>query len=132
MGLGYQAVNVKAPEFRVTGGNGQPNTVSDVLRFTFDVTHKVNEVPERFWGKYVSLTCLGGSCHYLFSDLSTLEVDASLVAADDGGANQKRGGIILENTERQRRIPTPPAGGKVYFAREGSALGSIYVELSSD
>lgn len=132
MGLGYQAVNVKAPEFRVKGGDGQPNTVSDNILFTFDVTHKVNEIPERFWGKYVSMTCLGGACQYVFTDKATHELDSSIAATDAGAQNEKLGGIILENTERQRRIPNPPAGGKVYFSREGSAAGSVRIELSSD
>jgi hypothetical protein len=132
MGLGYQAVNVKAPEFRVTGGDGQPNTVSSVKLFTFDVTHKVHELPERFWGKYVSMTAVGGDCQYVFTDKATHEVDSSITATDAGTENEKLGGIIFSGTERQRRVPNPPQGGKVYFSREGTAAGSVRIELSSD
>jgi hypothetical protein len=132
MGLGYQAVNVKGPEFRVTGGNGQPNTVSDVILYAFDTAEKVNEIPERFWGKYVSMTFVGGDCHYVFTDKATHVVDRTLAATDAGTQNESLGGIGLASTERQRRIPTPPQGGKMYFSREGTAAGSVRIELSSD
>lgn len=132
MGLGYQAVNVKGPEFRVTGGNGQPNTFSDVIFYTFSTAEKVHEIPERFWGKYVSLTCLGGDCDYVFTDKATHVVDRTIAATDAGTQSESLGGTILQNTERQRRIPTPPQGGKMYFSREGTAAGSVRIELSSD
>lgn len=132
MGLAYQAVNIKAPEFRVTGGNGQPNTVSDVILFTFDTTEKVNAIPEKYWGKYVSMTAVGGDCHYVFTDKSTHVVDRTIAATDAGAENESLGGIVLSGTERHRRIPTPPQGGNVYFSREGTAAGSMRIELASD
>ncbi len=132
MGLGYQAVNVKAPEFRVKGGDGQPNTVSSVILYAMDTTEQVQEVPELFWGKYVSMTAIGGDCHYVFTDKSTHAVDRTIAATNAGAQAEGLGGIILSGTERQRRIPTPPQGGKIYFSREGTAAGSVRIELSSD
>jgi len=133
MGLGYQAVNVKAPEFRVTGGDGQPNTVSSVILFTFANAGRNDVIPEKYWGKYVRITAVGGDLHYLFTDKAAhAGVDYTQAASNGGTENELLGGIVLQNTSHQCRVPTPPQGGKVYFSRGGTASGSARIELASD
>jgi len=133
MGLGYQAVNVKAPEFRVKGGDGQPNTVSSVILYTFAVGGSCDPIPEAFWGKYVRITAVGGDLHFLFTDKSThAGVDATIAASNAGAQSELLGDIVVASTSHQCRIPTPPQGGLLYFSRGGSATGSARIALSSD
>lgn len=133
MGLGYQAVNVKAPEFRVNANSGVANTVSSVILYTFAAAGRNDPIPEVFWGKYVRITAVGGDLHYLFTDKQGHAGVSAVIAATNAGAQDELlGGIVLSGTSHQCRIPTPPQGGAVYFSRGGSASGSARIELASD
>lgn len=131
MGLGYQAVNVKAPQLRAKAPDGQVSVASDAVFYTMDTTHKATPLPERFWGKYVSFWVVGGDCSYFFAD-SAAEVDRAVPASDNGTESLKLGGIAPEKVRYQERIPTPPQGGVMYFCREGSAVGTVLIWVSSD
>lgn len=138
--LAYQAFNVKAPELRKgqDGAGFSTPTVAvvstNVLLYTVAAAHRVDEVPEKFWGKYVEITAHAADLHYFFSDDDTAEVDSAQAAANSGQvANPNRlGGFIATGQSKHRRIPTPPQGSKVYFVREGSGTGSARIELTSD
>ena len=131
MGLGYQAVNVKAPELRAKDAQGQVSVNSSPIFYTMDVTHKATEVPEDLWGRYVTGYVVGGDCYYFFAD-SAAEVDRTVAATDNGARSLKLGGIAGAAQRFQERIPSPPQGGKLYFCREGSATGSVLFWPSSD
>ena len=138
--LAYQAFNVKAPELRAgqDGAGLSTPTVAivstNVLLYTVAATHRSDEIPEKFWGKYVEITAHAADLHYFFSDVTGQEVDSAQAATNSGQvANPDRlGGFIKTDQSKHRRVPTPPQGSKLFFVREGSGTGSARIELTSD
>jgi hypothetical protein len=121
----YQASNVRAPQFR-TG-----DASSSQILYTVAATTKVNELPERFWGKYVRLQPTV-AIDFLCSDNAAQVVDNTVAATDAGATSTNLGGKCAADVAREFRVPTPPSGGKIYFARQGSGAGSVLIELASD
>lgn len=132
MGVQFQAALVKAPEFRQTNFDGTANTVSNSILYTADTTHKVNELPASFHGKYVRVRSIGGALDFLFTDKATHETDRALVATDAGLQSEKLGGYLADGEVGHFRVPTPPLNGKIYFSRESSAAASVRIEEGSD
>lgn len=140
LGVLYQAVNVKAPEYRTTPAGSDSaavSTFSSQILYTMAAGSKVNELPERFYGKMIRLTAKGAICSFLFSDNAAQAVNNAVAATDAGATSTDLGGECLQDVSREMRVPTPPVGtpsapGKIYFARQGSGTGSVLIELASD
>jgi hypothetical protein len=138
MSVLYQAVNVKAPNYRSVTGSDSGATVafSSQILYTMAAATKVNELPERFHGKFIRFTAIGADCSFVFSDVSTLVVDNTIAATDAGATSTNLGGQCLSGISREFRVPTAPVGGptplKLYFARQGSGTGSVLIELAED
>lgn len=138
MSVLFQAVNVKAPEYRsVTGSDsGAVVAFSSQILYTMTAASKVNEIPERFHGKFVRFTAKGAGCAFLFSDLATQVVDNTIAATDAGTTSTNLGGECLQDVSREFRIPSAPVGGltpgKLFFARQGTGTGTVLIELASD
>jgi hypothetical protein len=138
--LAYQAFNVKAPELRKGqdgAGFSTPGAAvvsSAVLLYTVAATHRVDEIPEKLWGKYVKVTAHAADLHYFFSDDDTAEVDSAQAATNNGQVAQpaRLGGFLATGQSEHVRVPTPPQGSKLYFVREGSGVGSARIQLTSD
>lgn len=138
MSVLYQAVNVKAPNYRsVTGSDSSAiATASSGILYTMAAASKVNELPERFHGKFVRFEAIGADCTFLFSDVSTQIVDNTIAATDAGATSTNLGGRCLTGQTREFRVPSAPVGGstpgKLFFARQGSGSGSVFIELAED
>jgi hypothetical protein len=133
MGVQYQAANVKFPEWRSKLWDGTTNTgPTPVILYTADTTHKVHELPEEFRGKFIRIYADGGDLHFVFSDSATHEVDRTLAASDAGTRDPKLGGFCANGDFREGRVMSAPKDGAVYFAREGSALMTVLIEVVSD
>lgn len=95
---------------------------SSVLLYSLGTTHAVATVPEAWHGCRVWATVRGTaakSCWYLFSSLSTAEVDRTIAAAADGAGDPKLGERIVVGESIPLDVPKPGAqGGSVYLALE--------------
>lgn len=138
MSVLYQAVNVKAPNYRsVTGSDSSAiATASSGILYTMGAATAVNELPEKFHGKFVRFEAIGADCTFLFSDVATQVVDNTIAATAAGTQSTNLGGRCLSGTAREFRVPSAPVGGanpgKLYFARQGSGTGSVLIELAED
>lgn len=138
MSVLYQAVNVKAPNYRSVTGSDSGTTVafSSQILYTMTAVSKVNELPERFYGKFVRFTAKSANCSFLFSDNASQIVNNGLAATDAGTTSTDLGGECLQDVSREFRVPTAPVGGatpgKLYFARQGSGTGTVLIELAED
>lgn len=133
MAVQYQAVLVKAPEFRQTNFDGTANTASNVIYYTCVATAKCNEIPSEFWGKYVRLSVIGANMWFVFTDKSTHVIDRTIAATDAGTRAEGQGGYVASGgVVPHVRIPEAPKDGKMYFSRQGDAAGTVYMELASD
>lgn len=132
MGVGYQAVLVKAPEFRTTESDGTALTNSNVALYTAATTDKCNAIPAEFHGKFVRVRPIGGNLWFVFTDKSTHVVDRAIAATDAGARAEGMGGYLPNGEVAHVRVPTPPLGGNVYFSREADASISVSIELASD
>lgn len=131
MSLLYQASNVRAPQFRSKDSDGAALTFSSQILYTCAATTKVNELPERFHGKYIRLQPTV-ALDFLFSDAAAQVVDNTIAASDAGTVAASLGGKCAADAAREFRVPTPPPNGKIYFARQGSGTGNVLIELASD
>jgi hypothetical protein len=140
-GLGYQAVNVKAPQKRSFNSDASPNTLTTVRLFTVTAVSQSHAMPEGWPGKFVRITAETADLTYYFADTSGQLVDNTVTGSADGSSSDgtKLGGTILAGQSRDVRLPhtlqlTGPAAGdgKIYFVRQGSASGNARIELSSD
>jgi hypothetical protein len=129
----YQATNVRAPQYRTTDIDGSgPLPYSSQILYTVAAASKVNELPERFHGKYVRVLS-DVNVDLLFSDNPAQVVDNTIAATDAGAVSTNLGGKVPTALgPREFRVPTPPPNGKIYFARQGSGTGYVLIELASD
>lgn len=132
MGLLYQAVNVRAPQYRTKDSDGSsPMGYTSQILFTVTAVALTHEMPERFWGKYVRIRATVET-DFVFSDNPTQGIDTAVVATDAGTVSQNLGGKLDANQARECRIPSAPPDGKIYFARRAGGAGNVLIELASD
>jgi hypothetical protein len=132
MTLLYQASNVRAPQYRTLDSDGTALTVSSQILYTVTAVSKLNELPERFHGKYVRLLS-DVDVDFLFTDSALGFVDNTIAATDAGAVATGLGGKALSaHGAREFRVPTAPKDGKIYFTRQGSGSGYVLIELASD
>lgn len=98
-----------------------------------ETTHHTDPIPDAHWsGKWVTMLATGGNCHFAFTKKSDAEVSRA-VAATELGATTLVGGVLVEGNLMHVRLPTWPAGGSLYFARESDAVGTVvYMWLSDE
>jgi hypothetical protein len=112
-------------------GDGTNNT--NVLgNFTLTNTSKVDALPTEAHGRYVRLLNNGSTMYYYFTFLSSATIATPPAATDAGARAATQGeGPYPDGSVVEVRVPHPPSGGRVYFARiGGTASQSVQVVLA--
>jgi hypothetical protein len=112
-------------------GDGVAST--NVLgNFTLDTTGKLNVIPTEAHGRWVRLLPTGSTLFYFFTFNASATVPSATAATDAGAraATQGEGPFPAEQVV-EVRVPHPPSGGRVYFARlGGTASKSVMMTLA--
>ncbi len=103
-------------------GDGVAST--NVLgNFTLTTTGELNVIPIEAHGRWVRMLPTGSTLTYFFTFNSSASVPVSTAATSAGAraATQGEGPFAAEQVV-EVRVPHPPSGGRVYFARIGSVV----------
>ena len=111
-------------------GDGAANT--NVVNFTLTNSSKVNAIPAEFHGRWVRLLNSGSTMYYYFTLLSSATIATPPAATDAGARAATQGeGPYPDLSVVECRVPHPPSGGVVYFARiGGTATQSVQMILA--
>jgi hypothetical protein len=103
-------------------GDGVSNT-SVLGNFTLTTTGEINVIPVEAHGRWVRLLPTGSTMTYFFTFLSSASVPVATAATAAGAraATQGEGPFPAEQVVSVR-VPHPPSGGRVYFARIGGTI----------
>lgn len=113
-------------------GDGTANT--NVLgNFTLGTTGLVNVIPVEAHGRWVRLLPTGSTLFYFFTFNASASVPVATAATDAGAraATQGEGPFPAEQVV-EVRVPHPPSGGRVYFARRGGTNGQSVMMTLAD
>jgi len=112
-------------------GDGVANT--NVLgNFTLTTTGELNVIPVEAHGRWVRLLPTGSTMTYFFTFNASAAVPVATAATSAGAraATQGEGPFPAEQVVSVR-VPHPPSGGRVYFARiGGTASQSVKMTLA--
>jgi hypothetical protein len=111
-------------------GDGTANT--NAVNFTLTNTSKVNAIPSEFHGRFVRLLNSGSTMYYFFTFASGATIATPPAATDAGARAATQGeGPYPDLSVVEVRVPHPPSGGAVYFARiGGTATQSVQMVLA--
>ncbi len=112
-------------------GDGTSST--NVLgNFSLTTSSKVNAIPVEAHGRYVRLLPLGSGLYYYFTFLESATIALPPAATDAGARAATQGeGPYADGSVVEVRVPHPPSGGRVYFARIGdTASQSVQMVLA--
>lgn len=112
-------------------GDGVANT--NVLgNFTLTTTGELNVIPVEAHGRWVRLLPTGSTLTYFFTFLSSAAVPVATAATAAGARAVTQGeGPFPAGQVISIRVPHPPSGGRVYFARIGdTASQSVKMTLA--
>lgn len=112
-------------------GDGVANT--NVLgNFTLDTTGKLNVIPVEAHGRWVRMIPVDSTMFYFFTFNASATVPSATAATDAGARAATQGeGPFPANEVVEVRVPHPPSGGRVYFARlGGTASKSVMMTLA--
>lgn len=115
---------------------GNDTTPSNVLAFTLSTTARGDLMPTAFCGEFVTIKAIGADCYWYFSDQNTVLPDSSQAAADNGGADDQLGYRLRDGEVMSVAVPpivpgATDAANKVYFCRDGSGTGVVWMYRSS-
>ena len=112
-------------------GDGSANT--NVLgNFTLGTTGRVDVLPTEAHGRWVRILPTGSTLFFFFTFNSSASVPVATAATNAGAraATQGEGPFPAEQVISVR-VPMPPAGGRVYFARRGGTdAQSVMITLA--
>lgn len=112
-------------------GDGVANT--NVLgNFTLTTTGELNVIPAEAHGRWVRLLPTGSTLTFFFTFNVSASVPVATAATSAGAraATQGEGPFPAEQVV-EVRVPHPPSGGRVYFARiGGTASQSVKMTLA--
>ncbi len=112
-------------------GDGVAST--NVLgNFTLTTTGELNVIPVEAHGRWVRLLPTGSTMRYFFTfnASASIPVTTAATAAGARAATQGEGPFPAEQVV-EVRVPHPPSGGRVYFARlGGTASQSVMMTLA--
>ena len=113
-------------------GDGEANT-SVLGNFTLGTTGLVNVIPTEAHGRWVRLLPTGSTLFYFFTFNASATVPVATAATDAGAraATQGEGPFPAEQIV-EARVPHPPSGGRVYFARRGGTAGQSVMMTLAD
>ena len=113
-------------------GDGSANT-SVLGNFTLDTTGRLDVIPAEAHGRWVRLLPTGSTMFYFFTFNSGASVPVATAATNAGAraATQGEGPFPAEQVV-EVRVPMPPAGGRVYFARRGGTAGQSVMMTLAD
>jgi hypothetical protein len=113
-------------------GNGVAST--NVLgNFTLGTTGVLSVIPVEAHGRWVRLLPTGSTMFYFFTFNASATVPSATAATDAGAraATQGEGPFPAEQVV-EVRVPHPPSGGSVYFARRGGTNGQSVMMTLAD
>lgn len=112
-------------------GDGVANTT--VLgNFTLGTAGRVDVLPAESHGRWVRLLPTGSTLFYFFTFNSSASAPTATAATNGGARAVTQGeGPFLADQVVEVRVPHPPSGGRVYFARRGGTdAQSVMVTLA--
>lgn len=103
-------------------GDGVAST-SVLGNFTLTTTGELNVIPVEAHGRWVRLLPTGSTMTYFFTFNASASVPVATAASAAGAraATQGEGPFAAEQPVSVR-VPHPPSGGRVYFARIGGTI----------
>lgn len=120
--IGRQASEVLAPL-----GDGTNNT--NVRTVAVTTAASSFEIPEDWWGCYITLKMLGADVYYFFSEQTAVLPDSSKTGADPQLGWRLRDGEVEEEV-----VPSPTPGsnprGPIYLCFDGSGTGVLWLRKS--
>lgn len=114
-----------------SGAFGDGTNATEMLNFTLTNVSKVNVLPVAWHGRYVRMRPVGADMNYYFTFDDGATIAASPAASDAGASAATQGERVPDGELFEVKVPWPPSGGRVYFARLGSvASQSVQVVLA--
>lgn len=125
--------NVRAPIDSWDADQGFLANDFGVRKFDVTTSSQAHALPQKWFGRspqWVDVWSTVDDAEVAFSTSASAEVDRT-VAATAAGASAKVGMPIPQKQWTPMLLPTPPAGGNIYFVRQSATAGIIRVRLSS-